>query len=70
MREGVGALRGNTPIAPGDGVGDFPQTQAASFGGSDELMPVGEGRRRGSRGYIELGEDVADVPIDRLLAQG
>jgi hypothetical protein len=62
------ALRGDTPIALGNGVGDFPH--AASFDGSDELVLVGEGRRRGSRGDIELGEDVADVPIDCLLAQG
>ena len=28
MREGEAALRGNTPIAPWDSVGDFPQTRA------------------------------------------
>jgi len=70
MRESGGRASGEHPNCAWNGVGDFPQMQAASFGGSDELVLVGEGRRCSSRGNIEFGEDVADVPINRLLAQG
>ena len=39
---------GEHPSCAGNGVGDFPQMQTAIFGGSDELVLVGEGRRGSS----------------------
>src|SRR5688572_26014851 len=37
--------------------------------GSEQLVLVAVGGGRGARGHVELGEDVADVPVHRLLAQ-
>src|SRR6187431_680188 len=35
----------------------------------NEAVLIRPGRRRGARGHVQLDEDVAHMPIDRLLAQ-
>src|SRR5256885_2022913 len=63
-------LRANPPICARDGMGSF--THAAATNGpppcSDELVLIGIRRRGGAARDVDLGEDVADVPINRLLA--
>ncbi len=48
----------------------YPNRVAGGMGtvGSDQAVLVGEGRRSGPGRHVELGEDVADVPIDGPLA--
>ena len=41
----------------------------ASPGESEQLVPVGEGRGSRAGVNVDLREDVAHMPIDRLLAQ-
>ena len=71
-REMWAALRGNTPIVRVGRawvISPMPRRRQASVG-QTSLCCVGEGRGRGARGDVELGEDIAHVPVDRLLAQG
>src|SRR5690242_12343357 len=59
--------------AVGRRIGRIMQPRRAGDGGipaaSDEPVLVGEGRGGGARGHTELGEDVAQVALDRLLAE-
>ena len=47
----------------------FHQTPRAWVVLPNEPVLIGPGGRRGARGHVELGEDVAHVPVDGLLAQ-
>ena len=45
-----------------------PRERPNGYLRSDEAVLVGEGRRRGAGGHVELREDVADVPVDGPFA--
>ena len=51
-------------------IGESTQSPRGAHGyrGSDDVVLVGERRRRRARGHVELREDVADVPVDGPLA--
>src|SRR5437868_15145631 len=64
-------LRANPPICARRCVGSFTHAGAANGPArpSDELVLIGIRRRGGATRDVDLGEDVAHVSIDRLLAQ-
>src|SRR6266508_3212508 len=57
------------PRVPHRGLGEPEGAGYATAARLQEPVLVGVRRGRGTRGHAQLGEDVAHVPVDRLLGQ-